>query len=99
MKHQHEQRRLPGRSPRRLIVAGFMITVVSGLLSLVFLLATLLAANPCGALGDACDDYGSASTDFVVMLALTVLTGVAFIVGIVLVIAGIRLRTRLTSTV
>ena len=47
------------------------------LLGLVFLFATVLAANQCGAFGDACDDDGTTSTTFFVMLALTFLAIVA----------------------
>ncbi len=60
-----------------MMVAGLIISVASGFLALVFLVGTVLAANPCGAFGDACDDYGTMSTDFFVMLALTFLAGVA----------------------
>ena len=93
MNKQPEQLQPPGQSPRRLIVAGLIITVVSGFLTLVFLLATVLAANPCGAFGDTCDDQGSTSMEFVVVLVLTLLTGVAFITGVVLVITGVRRRS------
>jgi hypothetical protein len=61
-------------------------------LALVFFFATVLAANPCGAFGDACDDDGTTPPVFFVMLALTFLAVVAFIVGLVLMIQGIGRR-------
>jgi hypothetical protein len=72
------------------MVAGLVVIIVSGSLALVFLFATVLAANPCGAFGDACDDYGTMSTTFFVMLALTILAIVAFSLGLVLFVAGAR---------
>ena len=60
--------------------------------ALVFLFATVLAANPCGAFGDACDDHGTTSTAVFVMLALTFLAIVAFVVGLVLLIKGFSRR-------
>jgi hypothetical protein len=73
-----------------MMIAGLIITVVSGFLAPVFFVATVLTANPCGAFGDACDDYGTTSTDFVVMLALTFLAIAALIVGLVL---GVRFHS------
>ena len=67
------------------MIAGLIVIIVSGLLTLVFIFAALLA-NPCGAFGDACDDYGTTAIAFFVMLALTFLALVAFIVGLVLLI-------------
>lgn len=77
-----------------MMTAGLIITVVSGFLALVFFFATVLAANSCGAFGDACDDYGTTSTDFFVMLALTFLAIVALIVGLVLWVKGFTRRNR-----
>ena len=79
------------------MIAGLIITVVSGFLALMFFVATALAANPCGAFADACGDYGAASTDFFVMLALTFLANVAFIVGLVLLIKGFSRRNQHTN--
>ena len=76
-----------------MMIAGLIVIIVSGFLALVFLFATVLAANPCGAFGDACDDYGTTSTAFFVMLALTFLAIVAFIVGLVLLIKGFLRRS------
>ena len=94
MSDQHPAGPPPGRSSRQLTIAGVLITVVSGFLALVFFLATLLAANPCGAFGDACDDYGTTPSAFYIMLALTVLAIVASIVGLVLVVKGFSRRNR-----
>ncbi len=82
----------PTRSPRQLLIAGPIVIIVSGFLALVFSFATVLAANPCGAFGDACDDYGTTSTTFWVMMALTILAIVAFVVGLVLVVKGFSRR-------
>jgi uncharacterized membrane protein YozB (DUF420 family) len=90
MRDQHEQ--ASTQSPLQLMIAGLTVIIVSGFLALVFLLATVLAANQCGAFGDACDDYGTTSTTFFVMLALTILAIVAFIVGLVLLVKGFSRR-------
>ena len=55
------------------MITGLIVIIVSGFLALVFVFGTVLAANPCGAFGDACDDYGTTSTAVFVMLALTIL--------------------------
>jgi hypothetical protein len=83
----HELLELPDQSPRR-IVARLIFAIVSGFVALVFFFVTVLVANPCGAFGDACDDYGTTPTDFFVMLALTLLAIAAFIVSLVLVVKG-----------
>ncbi len=75
-----------------MMIAGLVVTTVSGFLALVFFLAALLAANPCGTFGDACDDYGTTSNAFVVMLVLTFLAVGAFVVGLVLLVKGLRMR-------
>ena len=75
-----------------MMIAGLIVIIVSGFFALVFLLASVLAANPCGAFGDACDDYGTTPPVFFVMLALTLLAVVAFIVGLVLLIKGFSRR-------
>jgi uncharacterized membrane protein YozB (DUF420 family) len=90
MGDQHEQP--PTQSPRQLMIAGLIVSIVFGFLALVFLFATVLAANQCGAFGDACDDYGTMSTTFFVVLALTILAIVAFIVGLVLLVKGFSRR-------
>ena len=79
-------------APPPAMIAGLVVSIVSGFLALVFFFATVLAANPCGAFGDACDDYGTTSTTFFVMLALTILAIVAFIVGLVLLVRGFGRR-------
>ena len=66
--------------------------VVSGFMALVFMLASVLVANPCGAFGDSCDDYGTTSTELIVMLALTCLSFGGVIVGVVLVASSLRRR-------
>ena len=66
-------------------------------MALVFSLATVLTANQCGAFGDACDDYGTTSPTFFVMLALTILAIVAFIAGLVLLVRGFSRRRRVAS--
>ena len=75
-----------------MMIAGLIITVVSGFVAPVLFFATVLAANSCGAFGDACDDYGTTSSDFFVMLALTILAAVTFTIGVVLLIKAISLR-------
>ncbi len=75
-----------------MMIAGLIVIIASGFLALVFLFATVLTANQCGAFGDACDDYGTTSATFFVMLALTFLAVVAFIVGVVLLIKGFNRR-------
>lgn len=75
-----------------MMIAGLIVIIVSGFFALVFLFATVLAANQCGAFGDACDDYGTTSTTFFVMLALTFLAVVAFILGLALLIKGFSRR-------
>jgi mannitol-specific phosphotransferase system IIBC component len=94
MGDQHELPRPPRQSPRHMMIAGLIITVVSGFLALVLFVATVLAANSCGAFGDACDDYGTTSTDFFVVLALTIVAIVSFIIGLVLSIKGFSRRNR-----
>ncbi len=90
--NDHPGERPPRQSRRQTMVAGLVVTIVSGFLALVFLFATVLAANPCGAFGDACDDYGTTtSNDFVLMLVLTLLAAGAFVVGLVLLVKS-RLR-------
>ena len=76
-----------------MMIAGVIVIIVSGFFALLFAFATVLAANQCGTFGDACDDYGTTSTSFVVMLALTVLAILAFIVGLVLMIKGFTRRS------
>ncbi len=76
-----------------MMIAGLIVILVSGSLAPVFFFATVIAGNPCGAFGDACDDYGTTPTTFFVMLALTFLAVVAFIVGLVLLIRGFSRRT------
>ena len=71
--NDHHDGQPPRQSRRQMMIAGLVVTIVGGFLALVFLLATLLAANPCGTFGDACDDYGTTSNAFVVMLVLTLL--------------------------
>ena len=87
---------LPDRS-RSQIVARLIFAMVSGFVALVFFFVTVLVANPCGAFGDACDDYGTTPTDFLVMLTLTLLAIVAFIVSLVLVVRGFCRRTWRTT--
>ena len=82
-----------------MMIAGLLITAVSGFLALVFFFATVLTANPCGAFGDACDDYGTTSSGFFVMLALTFLALVAFIIGLVLFVKGFSRRNRQAKSV
>jgi hypothetical protein len=77
-----------------MMIAGLIITSVSGFLALVLCFATVLAANPCGAFGDACDDYGTTSSGFFVLLALTCVAIAAFIVGLVLLVMGFGRRNR-----
>ena len=86
MDDQDDLRRPSGQSPRQLMITGLAVTIVSGFLALVFFFGTVLAANPCGAFGDACDDYGTTSNDFFVMLSLTLLAFGAFIAGVVLIV-------------
>jgi hypothetical protein len=88
----HEQPR--GQSASQLMIVGLIVVIVSGFLIPVFSLGALLTANPCGAFGDACDDYGTTPPAFFVMLALTFLAVVAFIVGVVLMISGFSRRKR-----
>ena len=57
-------------SPRRMMIAGLIVVIVSGFSALVFLVAAVLTANPCGAFGDACDDNGTTPAAFFVMLTL-----------------------------
>ena len=94
MHDQYELRRPPGQSARHMMIAGLIITVVSGFFAPVFFFAAVLTANPCGAFGDACDDYGKTSTESVVMLALTFLAIAALIVGLVLCVMGFIRRNR-----
>ena len=89
MGDQHEQP--PTHSPRQMIIAGLIVSIVMGFLARPSL-STVLAANQCGAFGDACDDHGTTSITFFVMLALTILAIVAFIVGLVLMVEGFRRR-------
>ncbi len=77
-----------------MMIAGLIITVVSAFLAVVCFFATVFAANPCGAFGDACHDYGTVPTGFFVMLALTFLAIVAMIVGLVLWVTGFTRRNR-----
>ena len=77
-----------------MMTVGLIMTVVGGFLALVFLFATVLASNSCGAFGDACDDHGTTSTDFFVMLVITFVAAAAFMIGVVLSIKGFRLRNR-----
>jgi hypothetical protein len=98
MGDQHELRRPPGQSPRQMMIVGLIITVVSGFFVPVFFIAAVLTANPCGAFGDACDDYGTTPTAFAVMLALTFLAIAALIVGLVLWVIGFTRRNRPADT-
>ena len=79
-------------SPRRMMIAGLIVVSVSGFSALVFLVAAVLTANPCGAFGDACDDNGTTPAAFFVMLSLTFLAIVAFIGGLVLLVKGLNRR-------
>ena len=76
------------------MVIGLMIAITGGFLAIVFFLGALLTANPCGAFGDACDDYGTTPTSFVVMLALTFVAIVAALGGVVVMVVGHGRRNR-----
>jgi hypothetical protein len=76
------------------VVIGLMVAITGGFLAIVFLLGALLTANPCGAFGDACDDYGTTPTSFVVMLALTFVAVVAALGGVVVMVVGHGRRNR-----
>ena len=75
-----------------MMMTGLIVIILSGCLALVFFFAAVLTANPCGALGDVCADYGTTPTAFFVMLALTFLAIAAFIIGVVLLIKGFSRR-------
>jgi len=77
-----------------MMTVGLIMIVVGGFLALMFLFATVLAANSCVAFGGAFDDYGTTSTDFFVILALTFVAVAAFTIGVVLLIKGFSLRNR-----
>ena len=73
------------------MVVGVVLTVGCGCAAPFFFLVSLLAANPCGAFGDACDEQGTWTTGFIVVAAITVLAIVGWIVGVALwIIAVIR---------
>jgi hypothetical protein len=74
------------------VIAGLIMTIVTGFLALVLGAATVLSANPCGAFGDGCDDYGTTPVAFYVLLALTFLAIVLFVVGLVVAATGLRRR-------
>lgn len=78
-------------------VSGAILAGMGALLAPVFLLLTALAANPCGAFGDACEDNGTTPAGFVVMLALTGLAIVSLVVGVVLLVLGLARRGRVPA--
>ncbi len=68
------------RTDRR--VAGILMIVVSACGVLFFSLLALLAANPCGAFGDACDEVGGVGDGFGWLALLVVACLIGIVVGI-----------------
>lgn len=54
----------------------------------VFIVLGALTVNPCGAFGDACDDYGTATSFGSAMLLLALACPIVFVVGLTLLIVG-----------
>jgi len=79
-------------SPRLTLVTGVVLVLVGGFFAAVFALATVLVANPCGTFGDECDEYGTLPPEFFVMLAMSLLALAAVVVGLWLVVRGLRRR-------
>lgn len=79
----------PGHRKRR--VGGILMSA-SPIVITVALLTSALTINPCGAVGDACEDYGYATGIGQIALYTAFAAAIAFFVGLVLLMVGIRQR-------
>ena len=75
---------------------GWVLTISSPLLCIVFLALGALTINPCGAFGDACEDAGGSMGFGQAMFALATLTLFSFIGGIVALVIGLDRRRATT---
>lgn len=75
----------PGR-PKQ--VWGGLLMASSPIAFVVFVVIGALTVNPCGAFGDACDDYGEATAFGTTMFAFALACPLVFIGGAVLLIVG-----------
>jgi hypothetical protein len=70
------------------VVAGALLTVIGIAGVPISLVAALLTANPCGAFGDHCAQYGQTSDAASGFVGLAYISGVAAVAGISLTMSG-----------
>ena len=80
----------PGPQRANRLAAGILLILLGVFGTPVAALAVLLSANACGAFGDGCEDYGKPADSFVPSLLALGLCAVAFVAGVVLVVASRR---------
>jgi len=79
----------PGHRKRR--VGGILMSA-SPIVITIALLTSAFTINPCGALGNACDDYGYSTGIGQIALFVAFGAAVAFFVGLVLLLVGTMQR-------
>jgi ABC-type Fe3+ transport system permease subunit len=81
------------RRPRKaLLILGVVMSVISPIVTAIFLVLGAFTINPCGAFADGCDDYGKATTLGTTMFLLAGVAALGFVVGIAVVIVDIVIR-------
>lgn len=79
----------PGHRKRR--VGGILMSA-SPIVMTIALLTSALTINPCGALGDACEDYGHSTGIGQIALFTAFGAALAFFIGLVLLLVGTMQR-------
>lgn len=74
------------------VMVGVAMTVLSPLLTIVFLVLGAITANPCGMFADGCDAHGTTSGVGKAMFMLAFMSAVSFVVGIVVLVVGLADR-------
>lgn len=74
------------------VMVGVAMTVLSPLLTIVFLVLGAITANPCGMFADGCDAHGTTSGLGKAMFVLAFMSAVCFVVGIVVLVVGLADR-------
>lgn len=81
------------RNPRSTIVLGVILSVLGGCSVPPLAVLAALSANPCGAFGDACEEYGTTPASFVILMVLTVVAILLFLLGAVIALVGLSRRS------
>lgn len=79
----------PGHRKRR---AGGLLMAASPVVMTIALLTSALTINPCGALGDSCDDYGHSTGIGQIALFIAFGAAFAFFIGLALMMFGTMQR-------